>query len=80
MSQKLAGLIAKKIEAEGPTARLKLALSIKRTERMITLYVQGVSLPRQEQAYTLAKECGASEEDAREIEREHFHKPAKETA
>lgn len=73
-------MMQKKIDLEGANARLKLAISIHRTERMITLYLKGESSPRPELAYALAKECGASEEDAREIEREHFHKSAKETA
>lgn len=69
-----------KIDSEGPSARLKLALSINRMERMISLYVKGEASPRPELAYILAIECGASEEEARAIEREHFQKSAKETA
>jgi len=69
-----------KIELEGPSARLKLALSISRTERMIDLYLKGSSSPRPEQALALAKECGATEEEAHEIEREFFKRSAKETA
>lgn len=72
-------MMTKKIESEGPSARLKLALSISRMERMISLYMKGEASPRPELAYILAKECGASEELAREIEREHF-KPSKDSA
>lgn len=70
-------MMTKKIESEGPQARLKLALSISRMERMITLYVKGEASPRPELAYILARECGASEELAREIEREHFKSSSK---
>lgn len=80
MNQRLIDLMKRKISQEGPTARLRLALSINRGERMIDLYLKGTSHPRYEQAYALAKECEATDEEAHEIARGSISRQAKETA
>ena len=47
---------------------------------MIDLYLKGTSHPRYEQAYALAKECEATDEEAHEIARGSISRQAKETA
>ena len=73
MSQRLIELIKIKIASEGPGFRLKLALSIHRNEQAISRYVAGKTSPRPETAYILAKECGASDQEADAIKRECLH-------
>jgi ribosome-binding protein aMBF1 (putative translation factor) len=72
MSRTLIGLMAKKIEREGPAAKLKLALSVGRTEQMIDRYLKGQTIPRPEVARTLAKECGANDRVAQQVEEESY--------
>ena len=72
MSQRLIILMEKKIEREGPIAKLHMAAVIFRSAQMIDRYLRGVSTPRPETARLLAIECGANEKEAAAIERDCF--------
>lgn len=71
MSKRLSQVMTEYMRLEGPQGRLKLAMAIKRGERMIDRYWKEESTPTRDTALTIALACGISEQEAREIASEY---------
>lgn len=67
MTQQLIKAMNDIVLKEGMSGRLRLALAIGRSERMIRRYCNGLSTLSPEHAYALAIECGFNEKDAKRV-------------